>query len=646
MSQLYKQPGLLRLGTIVGFDQERCSIEVALQTSDITTTQKVTVQYPVSAFSFSGIFAGAKPQINSLAVVAEAEGGTWYLVSLMSTDPAKSKYSILPKLEDEEYLIQSNDLNKISFRETNILIGNQYNYSIFDSDRNILSEKVDQKIHFDESKKQVSGIVKREKNESSVLTNSMRKTNTSFDDYLSDICMDPTSAPNINGNTRNPAFTENRTIIYEFADSYDVMSDEKELNYYKTLKSDQTLTTKRRESRADAFSLNNNNPNELIECIKGTGVDLYGNVLDINRSIIPIGKENKSSIRFSKDKKIEDVYKLIKQMNRKGIAYHFELNSKKSIFENPPDTKDKQVDYGRNRSKFFFDIDKEGLFKLNITSTSEVGNIPLLTRYENYSTLNPKDGDTDILMFNDNDQDIFLESFAIGCVNINDEFLDNGLAGPKDRFDDKVHIKHGTAYHNISEACISFQSKDYSPMEYFKISKLGRQEIPYISSIVDKNIYVSGSKANAGGRSGSINLDGSVDINIGANTSDRQSMWLDTAGGILARLGRDKNNVSIGMSLDGDLLVEVGGKAPNQDSRFTNNDFRPGAVDIRVFNSNEKEFTAVRIDEQGVTITTPGSLVMSANQNFAIKSNGTLSLEAPDLTLQGRPVIKGGSSHI
>ena len=46
------------------------------------------------------------------------------------------------------------------------------------------------------------------------------------------------------------------------------------------------------------------------------------------------------------------------------------------------------ADYGRQRSRFFIDIDKEGQFKLNVPASSEKGNVPILTRYENYSTIN------------------------------------------------------------------------------------------------------------------------------------------------------------------------------------------------------------------------------------------------------------------
>jgi hypothetical protein len=59
-------------------------------------------------------------------------------------------------------------------------------------------------------------------------------------------------------------------------------------------------------------------------------------------------------------------------------------------------------------------------------------------------------------------------------------------------------------------------------------------------------------------RSGQVNLDGSLELNIGANTIDRQSLWLDTAGGIVGNVGRDLNNNSLILGMDGNAFVQVG----------------------------------------------------------------------------------------
>ncbi len=106
-----------------------------------------------------------------------------------------------------------------------------------------------------------------------------------------------------------------------------------------------------------------------------------------------------------------------------------------------------------------------------------------------------------------------------------------------------------------------------------------------MGNVVSKIIYVGGDKANAGGRSGQINFDGSLELNVGANTVDRQSLWLDTAGGIVANVGRDKLNRSMIMGMDGDCFIQVGGYGVSTDSRFGSEDngFRGRSIRYKNF---------------------------------------------------------------
>jgi len=128
-----------------------------------------------------------------------------------------------------------------------------------------------------------------------------------------------------------------------------------------------------------------------MEIVKGTAVDTFGNILDLNREALPIGKTEKLSLSDNPDK--TDAFTRIRAQLRKAIGYHFELNARKgkdgasdSALSDIPDPL-KYKNYSRERSRFTFDIDKEGQFKLNVPSSSETGNIPLLTRHENFSTL-------------------------------------------------------------------------------------------------------------------------------------------------------------------------------------------------------------------------------------------------------------------
>src|SRR5690606_18370037 len=120
----------------------------------------------------------------------------------------------------------------------------------------------------------------------------------------------------------------------------------------------------------------------------------------------------------------------------------------------------------------------------------------------------------------------------------------------------------------------------------------------------------SGDNANAGGRSGTITLDGMLSLAIGANTIDRQSMWLDCAGGIVSNVGRDINDISYAGRFDGDVLVQIGGATVGDDSRFShlNNAYKPGVFDLRIATGGMMHI--LRFDESGLRIYTPGEIDM------------------------------------
>jgi hypothetical protein len=161
----------------------------------------------------------------------------------------------------------------------------------------------------------------------------------------------------------------------------------------------------------------------------------------------------------------------------------------------------------------------------------------------------------------------------------------------------------------------------------------------FISSVIEIG-------KNAGGRSGSINLDGSLDLNIGANSVDRNSLTLDLAGGIIAAIGKDKRGVSAAVHMDGHLYMQVGNKPVNDDSRFsTDSTFIGGAVDLRVISSGGRA-TLLRIDDQGVKIMTPGRMEIVSAKDMNIISSAKIHIEGEEVVIQNRLHQKefGGSS--
>jgi hypothetical protein len=142
-----------------------------------------------------------------------------------------------------------------------------------------------------------------------------------------------------------------------------------------------------------------------------------------------------------------------------------------------------------------------------------------------------------------------------------------------------------------------------------------------------------------------MNFDGSIEVNIGANTIDRQSMWLDTAGGIVVNMGRDNSGRSAMMSMNGDVYLQIGGFGVSGDQRFpTLNGSKGGTFDIRVINSGG-QCSVVRFDDNGVTLITPGNLQIHSNQDLTITADHNMTIESETMTIQGRGVKKvlGGS---
>jgi hypothetical protein len=135
-------------------------------------------------------------------------------------------------------------------------------------------------------------------------------------------------------------------------------------------------------------------------------------------------------------------------------------------------------------------------------------------------------------------------------------------------------------------------------------------------------------------------------MNIGANTIDRQSLWLDTAGGLVANIGRDLKNRSAVISMNGDLIVQVGGFGVVGDSRFIkeNNGSIGAVLDLRVF-TDGGYVHMLRADKNGITIMTPGNMAVHAKGNMKFSSDANIEMDCETLTLQGRMVNKvfGGS---
>jgi len=662
-----EQVGLLKVGAITGYDATRGLLKVKLnQASSIKgqSAQSIDIPAPHTMFYNNGLFIGTMPVYGTPVVVAAGSGGQHYFVSFLA-----EKLDAVPELHLGELLIQVNDHTKINLDYgSNILIGDDNNRIHINTLSNFITTNFYNENHFTQAARKVEGLVKRDLRPNTKFDSDSKVENDEYDSRLFVIGMDPTSTANnvASGSNKNPAFIEYRELVYEFQPISEVKDDLTESQLYSDTSPAAVQFTfpNRRNSRSDTLSLSLVAPNHLMETIKGTVVDIFGNLLDLNRVPLPIGQDQNTIRSTSTDKAIS--YNLIRELERKSLAYHFEINARKDLSGSDgvvalPDITS-NADYARNRSRFFFDIDKEGQFKLNVPASSEKGNIPLLTRYENYSTFGPDDNNNpDKLVFRDDHLDILQDSFAAPIFNIDDGSftpdrgsvkIDNsGLdGGPADRITESP-IRHGTAYHDVLSTCYAHQKNDFIKFVFdpnhpvFARDKIDGYA-PLLTNVVTDTISITGDIANGGGRSGSINFDGSIDLNIGANTVDRQSLWLDTAGGIVANVGRDLRNVSAALAMDGNVFMQLGGIGVSTDSRFVlQNNGQIGAVfDIRVFNSGLR-CTWVRIDDDGVKILTPGGMSLHSQGNMRISSDSDIVIECENLTIQNRLVLKefGGS---
>lgn len=642
------QPGIGRKATILSYSNGFINVrldEVGIAQDNID----LKIPLPSGWSNRFGEFFGKYPNVGDSVIIQQIQGGSWFVSSYYSSDNSTSSTNILSTdiLDDfKPGRILAQVKNKIKLfldPVIGIKFGNSDTYIHADPVNKIYSNNFDSNFEFSSASRKISGPIKRDisDNANRSLITSLLESHL-YDKFLTTIGLDPSTKVSLTTyglQTRNPSFSESREIIYEFSHNFKFESDEKEKNKY----IDQNfnyVNENKHDMRPNVFGLSLEYPNHLIEEIKGTGIDSFGNILDINRHILPVGKSNNLSFNKSSDK--EKTFSLIRQEERKSIAYHFEINSRKTEI---PDLTKKE-DYQRLNSKTFFDFDKEGTFKFNISSSSETGNIPLLTRYSNYSNLLAKkdfNSDSNSFVKSENGQDIFHSSYSInkGIKLISDNDKD-GYFSLIDRFTNNS-IELNCAYHDITKTCNEFlESANYLKaglklVDFHSANRLNTIVKP-LKQIVSPEIIISGEKANAGGRSGMINLDGFLMINIGANTVDRQSLWLDFAGGIISNVGRDKNGISYAGNYDGDILIQVGGNGIDSslDSRFQNESdlFRGGTIEIRQLTSGG-QMNIWRMSNEGISVVTPGVFNVAAAQGINMKTNGIFNIDGEHVMFFG-----------
>jgi hypothetical protein len=659
--------GLPKRGTIVGYDPVKDTISVQSNEASVMKGRNpipITLPAPHALFYNNGLFIGSLPAKDTPITIIQGLGGQHHFVSHLAEDLSK-----VPKLTAGELLIQSTENSFISLdTNSDIFIGSEtnnihvnVNHPKFPT-RNLITFTFENENHFTEAYREVGGVVKRDLKFNDQFDADSKLEDDAYDGIFKVIGMDPTATANsrITGPTKNPPLVEHRELIYEYQFQSDIDDDLAESNKYSNTNVGTTFynAPNRRNSRSDTLSLSLVAPNFLMEEVKGTVVDIFGSILDINRIALAVGKSSDTTLRSDVSTNQQQSYLNIRALERKSIAYHFEINARKDpALQVRSDLDINSDNYNAKllRSRFFFDVDKEGQFKLNAPASSETGNVSLLVRYENYSTFGPEDnGNPNKFWYRDDKADIFLDSIASPKLTPNssggrDSSPDRGSiklmaadanVGPVDRIS-QLPIKHGMPHHDIFSTCMLQQ--DHKTLDYRVGTDPHPIDISYIEDLTDlagSSIQVAGTNANAGGRSGSINLDGSLEMSIGANTVDRQSLWLDTAGGIIANIGRDRHQRSAIVNFDGDVIMQIGGFGVSGDARFAplgKDGLYIPVLDLRVFAGGGFAHM-LRIDANGITVMTPGYIALHAGQGLKLTSDTSIAIDAETVTIQGRAV--------
>jgi len=652
-----EQVGLCKIASVVSVNRSKNTMDVNIESfSAGSNSVKTTISISQIYSSSNGILLGSLPSPGTKILIQQGSGGQWYFSNYYNrtfdnTMLDESSFTIASSLN---CFFKINKDNQIIFGEK------RKNITIQTSDNNSFYNAYFDNINiFTEGSRSITGIVKRDLKPNSNIPDGLKLQDPSYENFLKPVGFDNTLSSNKykNATIKNPPLIEKRFLLTEFPESSQVVDDLNESDNYgiEEVKNTKYKYSNRRLNKSDVLGLSLTNPNYLMETISGTIVDYFGNILDINRYPLPIG-QSKFSIKSEDDSQSlskKDKYLNLRGLHRRGLAFHFELNARKDFVVDGslkiPGLND-NYDYSRSRSRLFIDIDKEGMFKINIPSSSESGNIPLLTRYENFSYISDEDSSNPNKVLKTKDGlDILHDSFAADSFDIFSNQQDKTKGGIDinyvdnktniiDRITEKV-IKHGTAFHDITNICYAFKRE-----EFFNKIQLHPDKIVDTSNFLFNEDFVSKSITvgkDAGGRSGQISLDGSIEVNIGANTVDRQSMWADLAGGIVTSVGRDKNNNSLIAQFDGDMIIQVGGFGITSDGRFQklDNTYRGGKIDIRVLNSGFQE-TILRIDNTGVTVMTPGQMKLYSAGDMFIKSDGVLKMDSEEMYLQDRLVTK------
>lgn len=545
---------------------------------------------------------------------------------------------------------------------------------------------------------------------------------------------------------RNPALSEYKLVINEFSTEFGFSGFDEELKKSK----DPLYAVKRRPNMFRDREYGNilkSTEGELIEIVAGNLVDINADILDINYNSLMYSPIFPS---IDVSAKIEEA----RLKSRRGVGYHFKLS-----------TNTTSTSESRSKNDFCFDIDKEGMLKVNIPASSTTGNIPYVNdvsfgskdseRKRQVSAANPssfekipvhtrkKDGtpttkvktpirETGVRFLNTDDAYFPIsEESGKRTVRVSptkhhniyaaaERLIANQITDIQAPFAFSTEKTISFAGSSITTQRVPDDINEYSKDSVFEVVYDGKDSVDdagirnqtliknlfysavqvtpgapaistggnttvagvsysgddtrqpilsnYFSTSDDNgNIVVSkegDSFSNVkthGGVSANVNMEGSLELSLGGDNADNKSFILDTAGSLIMWLGKDKQNRSMILQSDGDVLFNIGGSYEKSNSaedtpkmNYGRFDLRVNVVDKGFYDSgttksgNKTKYGAGTVDDKPnssdyiISISEHGLVIagMKSGAPMVIRNDGPLILESASdkITLKGMSV--------
>ncbi len=373
--------------TEVLYDEGHCTV-IPLNPSLNSSITRVPIPHQ-AGIGGAGIFTGLRKGSKVIVTITSGRGkesnviistlpdDAFFLDNFDNNKPADSLtgYYSYPKMADGRIIIQGELGSRISALENGDVnintIGGRGIYVTRNKTKSSISIISEDLSEYTNSGKTILGPVRRI---SGIQRNIFPKPDTNEAPIFADptyaliapalgfFTDSPSLKTSLVGRKRNPEISEYRNVINEFSsDSMFTGFDDEYLRTTGDIKLNSKVNTlERNREQGNVLHLA---PNELIEIIGGNLVDINGDILDINYRKLNYGNNNKVPYSIN-----ELEYESARKISRRGVGYHFQLS-----------TNSKKSDESNSINNFIFDIDKEGLLKINIPVSSDSGNIPFVS---------------------------------------------------------------------------------------------------------------------------------------------------------------------------------------------------------------------------------------------------------------------------